>query len=63
MSEIEHVYGSERIQTPLKRVGERGLGEFVSVTWDEALAEIKDKLGSIWEKYGKSAVVVGERPT
>src|SRR5699024_10061793 len=34
-------------------------GEFVSVTWDEALAEIKDKLGSIWEKYGKSAVVVG----
>ena len=59
MSEIEHVYGSERIQTPLKRVGERGSGEFVSVTWDEALAEIKDKLGSIWEKYGKSAVVVG----
>ncbi|MEG2533675.1 MAG: molybdopterin-dependent oxidoreductase, partial [Gordonibacter sp.] len=59
MSEIEHVYGSERIQTPLKRVGERGTGEFVSVTWDEALSEISEKLGDIWEKYGKNSVVVG----
>ena len=58
MSEIEHVYGSERIQTPLKRVGERGSGEFVSVTWDEALAEIKEKLGAVWDAYGKSSVVV-----
>ncbi len=59
MSEIEHVYGAERIQTPLKRVGERGSGEFIAVTWDEALAEIKEQLGRIWDTYGKSAVVVG----
>lgn len=59
MSEIEHVYGKERIQTPLKRVGERGSGEFVSITWDEALDEISRKLGDIWNKYGQSSVVVG----
>ena len=59
MSEIEHVYGSQRIQTPLRRVGERGEGKFESITWDEALADIKENLGTIWDKYGKSAVVVG----
>lgn len=57
-SEIQHVYGAERIQTPLKLVGERGSGEYESITWDEALSIIKERLGSVWETYGKDAVVV-----
>lgn len=59
ISEIEHVYSEARIQTPLKRVGERGSGEFVSISWDEALAEIEAKVGAIWNTYGKEAIVVG----
>lgn len=59
VSEIEHVYSEARIQTPLKRVGERGSGEFVAISWDEALAEIKEKLGAVWQTYGKEGVVVG----
>lgn len=58
ISEIEHVYSEARIQTPLKRVGERGSGEFVAITWDEALDEIKKGLGGVWDAYGKDAVVV-----
>ena len=43
ISEIQHVYSQDRIQTPLKRVGERGSGEFVPVSWDEAIAIIKER--------------------
>ena len=58
VSEIEHVYSEARIQTPLKRVGERGSGEFVAITWDEALEEIKKGIGGVWDAYGKQAVIV-----
>lgn len=58
LSEIQHVYGAERIQTPLKRVGKRGSGEFVSITWDEALSIISEKLTELWGTYGKDSVIV-----
>lgn len=58
LSEIQHVYSDERIQTPLKRVGERGSGEFVSITWDEALDMFRDNIQSVWDKAGKDAVYV-----
>lgn len=58
MSEIDHVYGKERIQTPLKRTGERGSGEFKAISWDEALDEIKKGIGDVWDKHGKSGVCV-----
>lgn len=58
LSEIQHVYSAERIQTPLKLVGERGSGEYVSITWDEALDMLKEKLTGIWNEHGKNAVYV-----
>ncbi len=58
ISEVDHVYGKERIQTPLKRTGERGSGEFKAISWDEALDEIKKGIGDTWDKYGKSGVMV-----
>ena len=47
ISEVQHIYSCERIQTPLKRVGDRVTGEFVQITWDEAFDEIADKLTNI----------------
>ena len=44
ISEIQHTYSKERLQVPLKRVGERGSGEFVEITWDEALDTIAEKV-------------------
>lgn len=58
LSEIQHVYSLERIQTPLKRVGERGSGEFVSISWDEALDIIKEKISESKEKYGPESILL-----
>lgn len=58
LSEIQHVYSAERIQTPLKRVGERGAGEFEAISWDEAYDILKTELTKIWDTYGKQAVLV-----
>lgn len=58
LSEVQHIYSPERIQTPLKRVGERGAGQFEAISWDEAYEILKSNLEEVWQKYGKSAVMV-----
>lgn len=32
ISEVQHVYATDRLQTPLKRVGERGEGKFEQIS-------------------------------
>lgn len=43
------LYGSERIKYPMRRIGERGAGEWERISWDEALKEIAEK----WKNYQK----------
>ncbi|MGC4076803.1 MAG: molybdopterin oxidoreductase family protein [Rubrivivax sp.] len=43
----ERTYHPERVLTPLKRVGPKGRGEFVPVSWDEALDAIAARLKAI----------------
>jgi anaerobic selenocysteine-containing dehydrogenase len=43
----ERSYHPERVLHPLKRVGRKGTGQFVSVSWDEALGEIAQRLQDI----------------
>ena len=49
-------YIKDRIQTPLRRIGNRGEGAFEPVSWDEALDEIGKRLGDCRRKYNASAV-------
>jgi anaerobic dimethyl sulfoxide reductase subunit A len=42
----------------MKRVGRKDGGEFVHITWDEALNIIAERLREIKEKYGAEAVSV-----
>lgn len=57
ISEVQHIYGDTRIQTPLKRVGERGSGQFVSISWDEAFDECAKQIKAVQDKYGNQAML------
>ena len=41
---IEHLYHDDRLNYPLKRVGDRGEGRWEKITWDNALEEVAVKL-------------------
>jgi anaerobic selenocysteine-containing dehydrogenase len=43
----ERTYHTERVLTPLKRIGPKGAGQFVPVGWDEALTDIAARLTAI----------------
>ena len=46
----------DRINYPMKRVGERGEGRWEQISWDQAMDEIAAKLSEIRDKYGPEAV-------
>jgi anaerobic selenocysteine-containing dehydrogenase len=46
----------DRPLRPLRRVGERGAGQWQCVGWDEALAEIADRLGEVKRRWGPLAI-------
>lgn len=46
-----------RLSRPLKRVGRKGAGTFLPVSWDEALADIASRLNAIRARDGGSAIL------
>ncbi len=44
---LERTYHADRVLHPLKRVGAKGAGRFVRVSWDDALSDIAGRLGAI----------------
>ena len=56
-AQLDFVYHPDRLKYPLKRVGERGAGSFVQISWDEALDTIAGKLQKIKTEYGAESVV------
>ncbi|MFW5735463.1 MAG: molybdopterin-dependent oxidoreductase, partial [Oceanidesulfovibrio sp.] len=51
----------ERPQTPLIREGERGEGKWRSVSWDEALDHVADKIKELQAKHGKETILFSDR--
>lgn len=49
---LEMLDSPERINHPLRRVGQRGSGEWEQVSWDEALDDISARLAELREKHG-----------
>lgn len=47
---------TDRLATPLRRVGEKGEGLFEPISWEEALEEISKKLLKIRDEKGANAV-------
>lgn len=58
ISDIQHIYSDQRIQTPMKRVGERGEARFEAISWDDAYDLLIDNIKSTWDKYGHEALLV-----
>ncbi|MBI5234633.1 MAG: molybdopterin-dependent oxidoreductase [Deltaproteobacteria bacterium] len=50
---VQSLYNPDRIKTPLKRRGERGTGDYVEISWDEALKAVTANLAEI-EKQKKA---------
>jgi DMSO reductase family type II enzyme molybdopterin subunit len=55
----KYMYGDQRILYPMKRVGERGAGQWERVTWDEALADVADRFIDTCVEHGAESVTFG----
>jgi len=53
----QYVYHTDRIKTPLKRIGDKGSGEFQPISWDEALDTVAEKLNNHKAKSGPESVI------
>jgi anaerobic selenocysteine-containing dehydrogenase len=51
------LHGPDRITKPLRRTGPKGSGDFVEITWDEALDLFADRIGKAVETHGWQSVV------
>jgi menaquinone reductase, molybdopterin-binding-like subunit len=50
LSGLQLLYGPTRIQAPLKRTGKRGQGQWATISWPQAVAEVAAKLGALREQ-------------
>ena len=52
----EWFYHPDRLNFPLKRAGDRGGGKWHTISWEQALDEIAQKLNDIKNRYGAEAI-------
>ena len=48
----DHLYHPDRLNYPLKRIGDKGGGQWQKLTWDQALDEVAEKLTALRDQYG-----------
>lgn len=48
--------GDDRVNYPLRRVGERGANNWERVSWDEALDDIAQRLSQLRDRYGSETL-------
>jgi anaerobic selenocysteine-containing dehydrogenase len=54
---LDRVYSPDRIVHPLRRVGRKGEGRFVRISWEEALDEVADRLRAVVAAHGPEAIL------
>ena len=53
----DHMYGEDRLTTPLVRTGPKGSGRWSPVSWDDALDQIAGRLAAIRARSGGEAIL------
>ncbi len=53
---VEYTRSPDRLLYPMRRVGPKGRGDFERVSWDAALGEIADRLGTVIQEFGPEAI-------
>jgi len=53
---IQYFYHPERLNYPLKRLGDRGENKWQQISWDDALFEISARMKKIMTQYGPEAI-------
>lgn len=58
LSHVHRIYDPERVLYPLRRAEgtERGAGQWERISWDEAYADIAERIKDAQSKYGNSSV-------
>ncbi len=51
------LYGPDRVLHPLRRNGPKGSGEFLRISWQDAIAEVAGRLRRISEESGAEAIL------
>ena len=54
---LDRVYSPDRVLHPLRRTGPKGSGEFERISWDDALADIAERLSGIVDEHGGDALL------
>jgi anaerobic selenocysteine-containing dehydrogenase len=65
LATLQMQYHPQRLTYPMKRIGERGAGQWQRISWQEALDTIASKLRQIRQESGPEAVAVisgGSKP-
>ena len=57
LSHLQRLYDPNRIKYPMRRVGERGSGEFERISWEEAIAEICENWKQAQKEYGDDSIL------
>ena len=58
LSGLQLLYGPTRIKSPIKRIGKRGEGQWVKISWEQAISEIAEKLDGL-RTSGNAHTVAG----
>ncbi len=58
LSILEQMYHPDRITTPMRRIGPRGHGKWVPISWDEAMEEMTQRLGHLRDTYGPETIAL-----
>lgn len=53
----QYIYNKERLLYPMKQVGEKGCGQFVQISWEEAYQTIAERLLTVREESAACATV------